>query len=182
MVKTIIIGLIITIVGLFALSAVHRYTTKIDPSSSLNGYSTTLVESSNIAKVAISGEVSHAGTYSIAMTDTLGNLITMAGGVTDKADPKSYNASLVISTHVSFYIPPVSETPSVCVDTAITKVNINTAESEALVNIGFSTTQAGNLITYRNENGAFQALEDIEKVKGIGEATFTRVKNKITLS
>jgi len=180
MFKLIVIGLIITVVGLLAFSAVDNFTAS--PSSSLNGYSTSYVEGTNMVNVAIDGEINHSGTYSISSEETLGDLIDMAGGVTEKADSSAYLSSLVISTHTSFYIPPVSAGSGVCVDTEFTKVNINTASESQLAEIGFNSAQAVNLIDYRTENGSFEAIEDILKVKGIGEATFSRVKNKIRLS
>ena len=182
MIKAIIIGIVITIVSLFSLAAVQKITSGNSSSNSVNGYATSEVVNANRVNVSISGEINHSGTYALSPEDVLGSLIAMAGGVTEKADVKAYNESLVISTHVAFYIPPVSETPSLCVDTTITKVNINGGSEEALISVGFNNAQASALVTYRKENGDFQAIEDILKVKGIGEATFNRVKNKICLA
>ncbi|MFA6830428.1 MAG: helix-hairpin-helix domain-containing protein [Bacilli bacterium] len=179
MLKTIIIGLIVTIVGLFALTAVEN--AKLTDGNSVNGYSTSLVDDENNVKVNISGEVNHPGDYYIMTTNTLGDLILQAGGITAKADEKAYNENLFISTHTSFYIPPISESGSSCSETTISKVNINQAEVSELKNIGFTESQANSLITYRTENGDFTAIEEIMNVKGIGEATFSKVKNKITL-
>jgi competence protein ComEA len=181
MLKTIIIGLVVTIIGLFALSAVDKVTSGWKSSSSVNGYTTSQVDDANTLKVAISGEINHPGDYYVVASDTLGSLIIQAGGVTSKADTKAYNESLVINTHTSFYIPPVSETPSSCIETEISKTNINTADAASLKTTGFTDSQATNLVDYRNTNGNFEALEDIMNVKGIGLATFNKVKNKITL-
>lgn len=95
MMKTIIIGIVVT-VGLFMLSAVHKVGG--GNISSSNGDKTTLVEDANNVKVTISGEINHPGEYSISSSLTLGDLITMAGGVTTNADETAYNASLIIST------------------------------------------------------------------------------------
>ena len=70
------------------------------------------------------GEFYHPGEYSIYPSETLGDLITMAGGVTTKADPNAYNSSILIGTYTSFYIAPISEMPEICVDTEIEKINI----------------------------------------------------------
>ncbi len=179
MFKTIIIGLVITVVSLVAFTFVgnmNKSTTNADnPTHEVE-------EDGDKVKVDISGEINHPGEYSIYPSETLGDLITMAGGVTTKADPDAYNSSILIGTYTSFYIAPISEMPAVCVDTEIEKVNINNASAEELQDVGFNSSQASNIITYRNENGAFQAIEDILKVKGIGEATFNKVKNKITIS
>ncbi|MCR4328170.1 MAG: helix-hairpin-helix domain-containing protein [Patescibacteria group bacterium] len=62
------------------------------------------------------------------------------------------------------------------------KVNINTANLDALDTItGVGTTIAQRIIDYRNENGDFQTIEEIKNVKGIGDATFEKMKNEITI-
>ena len=45
--------------------------------------------------------------------------------------------------------------------------------------IGASTAQA--IIDYRNENGDFTCLEDLLKVSGIGNSTFEKIKDYVTL-
>ena len=182
MLKVIVIGLIVTVVGLFAFAAVDNITSGAGSGQDkVNGYSTTQKDS-NTVKVSITGEINHPGDYYVLTTDTLGNLIIQAGGVTQKADTKAYNTSLVITTHTSFYIPPVSETPTTCVETVIDKVNINKATENELVSIGFNQNQAKALVKYREENGNFEAIDDITAVSGIGLSTFNKVKNKITIS
>ncbi len=62
------------------------------------------------------------------------------------------------------------------------KININTADTqglESLPGIGPSLAQA--IINYRNENGSFQNISDIKNVKGIGDARFETIKDKITV-
>ncbi len=62
------------------------------------------------------------------------------------------------------------------------KININTAsltELDTLPGIGPIKAQA--IIDYRTQNGAFQKIEDIMNVSGIGEATFNDLKDLITV-
>jgi competence protein ComEA len=182
MLKTIIIGIIVTVVGLFSLAAVNKVVNG-NTSTSVNGYQTKVTSSdSNTVNVSISGEINHPGSYYINPEETLGDLITLAGGVTTSADSSAYNTSLVINTRTSFYIAPLLVDSGVCVDTNGTKTNINTATQEELVSVGFKTTQASALITYRNENGSFGAIDDILNVSGIGASTFNKVKNKICIA
>ncbi len=66
---------------------------------------------------------------------------------------------------------------------ALAAVNINTASQDELAslpNIGASKAQA--IIDYRKANGGFKNLEEIKKVKGIGEKTFEKIKPKLALS
>ncbi len=65
---------------------------------------------------------------------------------------------------------------------AIAAVNINTADQktlETLPKIGPSKAQA--IIDYREDHGAFQAIEDLGKVKGIGPKTLEQLKELIEL-
>lgn len=60
------------------------------------------------------------------------------------------------------------------------KVNINTAsqtELETLPGIGPSTSL--KIITYREENGKFDAIEDIKEVSGIGDVKYENIKDLI---
>ncbi len=62
------------------------------------------------------------------------------------------------------------------------RVNINTAtvaDLDGLPGIGPTTAQA--IVDYRLQNGPFQVIQDIEKVQGVGPATFENIKNFINV-
>lgn len=62
------------------------------------------------------------------------------------------------------------------------KVSINNASKEELTNLpGIGESKAEAIISYRNENGNFQNIEDIKNVTGIGDALFEKIKEKIIL-
>jgi competence protein ComEA len=59
-------------------------------------------------------------------------------------------------------------------------VNINTATAEELDALpGIGPTKAQAIIDYRNQNGPFKSIEDIENVKGIKEGEFGKIKDMI---
>jgi competence protein ComEA len=59
-------------------------------------------------------------------------------------------------------------------------VNINTASAEELDALpGIGPTKAQAIIDYRNQNGRFNSIEDIQKVKGIKEGEFGKIKDMI---
>lgn len=62
------------------------------------------------------------------------------------------------------------------------KININTAsveELQELPRIGPKVAQ--RIVDFRKEHGRFKRIEEIMKVKGIGESTFERIKDLITV-
>jgi len=65
---------------------------------------------------------------------------------------------------------------------AQSKININTADSATLQQLsGVGPSTAEKIINYRSENGRFKTIEDIKNVSGIGDKTFEKFKDKITV-
>lgn len=62
------------------------------------------------------------------------------------------------------------------------KVNINTATATQLDSLpGIGPTYAARIIEYRNTHGLFKSTEELKNVKGIGDKTFQKLQNSITL-
>lgn len=61
-------------------------------------------------------------------------------------------------------------------------VNLNTAtqaELEALQGIGPAKAKA--IVEYREKNGSFASVDDLEKVAGIGSATIKQLRDEIVV-
>jgi competence protein ComEA len=66
---------------------------------------------------------------------------------------------------------------------ALAAVNINSATREQLESLdGVGPVKAQAIIDYRKKNGPFKTLEDIKKVDGIGDATFSKIRGDLALS
>ena len=63
------------------------------------------------------------------------------------------------------------------------RVDVNTADAETIarVLVGVGQSKAEAIVAYREENGRFEEIEDLTKVRGIGEATVTRNEDRISL-
>lgn len=62
------------------------------------------------------------------------------------------------------------------------KLSINKATKEELMNLpGIGETKAKAIIEYREAYGGFLSIEEITEVKGIGEATLNKFKDRIKL-
>lgn len=179
MLKVILAVAIVTIAGLFIMKG-------IDDSGKRNSVSTfevvdSSLNSENLVSVSISGEVLHPSTYEISPQSSLQDLIALAGGTTEKADPDSYTPGLIIGNRSSFYIAKLSEDQEACRTSTRKKVNINTASKEELKTV-MKESQADALVNYRNANGKFACLEDVKKVSGIGDKTFLEIRDLISLT
>lgn len=66
---------------------------------------------------------------------------------------------------------------------ALAAVNINTATAEELKALpGIGPAKAQAIVDYRQSNGGFKSVEDLKKVKGIGEGIFNKLKAEATVS
>lgn len=62
------------------------------------------------------------------------------------------------------------------------KINLNTATLEELTKLKrIGPTYAQRIIDYREKYGPFEKIEDLMKVKGIGQKTFDANKDIITV-
>lgn len=66
---------------------------------------------------------------------------------------------------------------------SVGKVNINTASREELKTLnGIGDTRAQSILSYREQNGPFQTIEDLMKVDGIKEGVFNKMKDSISVN
>ena len=62
------------------------------------------------------------------------------------------------------------------------KVSLNTATLDELMTLpGIGESKAQAIIEYREEVGAFQNIEELKEVSGIGDAIFDQIKESITI-
>lgn len=87
---------------------------------------------------------------------------------------RKFSALLLVSLFLSV-LPAVAEETKGA-------VNINAAGAEELALLPrVGETVAQRIIEFREENGGFQAIEDLMLVKGIGEKTFALIEPHVTL-
>ena len=81
---------------------------------------------------------------------------------------------MLLSTSV-FAGEAVNITPAV--------VNINTANQEALADVitGVGEKKAAAIISYREENGPFESVEDLANIKGISAGMIEKNRDRLTV-
>ena len=78
-------------------------------------------------------------------------------------------------------VQPVLAAPEATAATAAA-ININTASGKQLQDLpGIGKVVAERIIVYRTENGPFASAEDLLKVKGIGDATLNKIRNRVVV-
>lgn len=75
--------------------------------------------------------------------------------------------------------PPSSAQSS---NSSALKVSLNSANAEQLQQLtGVGAKKAQAIIAYRNQNGGFKRIDDLKKVKGIGEKLFEQNRARLSL-
>lgn len=65
---------------------------------------------------------------------------------------------------------------------ALAAVNINTATLSELEAVkGLGPTKAQSIIAYRDANGSFKSVDDLDKVKGFGKASIEKIRSELSV-
>ena len=143
--------------------------------------------------VYICGAVVKPGVYYVNSDIILDKAIQSAGGLTEEADPNSLNLARKVQSNEKIYIPKLGEKIDKPVNSyenskeeanvADTfRVNINTSNETTLKTLpGIGETKAKAIVAYRENHGAFKRTEEIKNVSGIGDATYEKLKERITI-
>jgi competence protein ComEA len=77
---------------------------------------------------------------------------------------------------------PASTTKAVMAVKPMGKVNINTADAATLMTLdGIGESKAKAILEYRQKNGPFKSVDDLTKVKGIGDNTLAQLREQLTV-
>lgn len=137
--------------------------------------------------VHVVGEVKQPGIYTLENGSRVYEAIEAAGGLTPEADVKQINLAALAIDGKQIIVPKEGEDLTSMQETHSGKttaglININTASIELLETLpGIGPAKASAIVQYRQQHGAFQRLEDLLNVKGIGPATFESIKNLVTV-
>lgn len=147
----------------------------------------TIIEAEGEAElvVHVAGEVFEPGVYALRTGARVIEAIQAAGGETNFADMERLNLARVLVDGEQIIVPSTLETE---VQTAKSepqadgKVNINRAEASELEGLtGIGPTKAQAIIDYRSDH-PFQSVEEIQSVSGIGEKTYEKICDQITIN
>ncbi|WP_430079332.1 helix-hairpin-helix domain-containing protein [Priestia aryabhattai] len=149
-------------------------------------------QDSPFVMVDIKGAVQKPGVYQLPKDARVKDALAQAGGATKEADLRQLNLASKLQDEMAVYIPaageeippssPVSSISSSGTSNDQPLVNINTANTDELQTLnGIGPSKASAIVSYREENGLFQTVEDLGKVSGIGEKSLEKIKAQITV-
>jgi len=140
-------------------------------------------------KVYVCGYVNSPKVVTLKKGSRVVDAVELAGGVSSEADINSVNLAAFIEDGQKIYIPKEGET----VDKIEFTEQNNSIENNSLINInkadisqlqllpGIGETIAQYIIDYRLQNGNFKSIEEIKNVSKIGDKTFEKIKDRITV-
>lgn len=162
-------------------------------------------DNEEIIAIHITGEVKKPGIIYLKKGARIVDAIKEAGGATKNANLDRVNLAYILSDGQKIYIPNKNEKDegkeyiiansgeNILLEEGNSntreslkgvdgKVNINDAkqtELETLPGIGPSLAQ--RIIEYRENNGKFQKIEDLQNVKGIGDSKYSNIKDNVCI-
>lgn len=137
------------------------------------------VKIENFIIVHIAGAVRSPGVYKLLEGSRVIDGIQAAGGALPSADLDKLNLAEYLEDGCKIFVPEKSIPPNPS-SSANNKININFASEKELESLpGIGPSLAKRIVEYREKNGLFKSLEDLEKVRGIGEKKIEQIKDLI---
>ncbi|MBQ9016485.1 MAG: helix-hairpin-helix domain-containing protein [Firmicutes bacterium] len=167
------------------------------------------LDTDGIVYVDIGGAVKNPMLAELPSGSRVEDAIEAAGGLKKNADMTSVNRAQILTDGEKVYIPEEGEsaesglaggagngsgadgsgfgggssgsTPGM-VGISGGRININTADVTLLQQLtGVGPVTAQKIVDYREQNGNFQSIEDLKNVSGIGDKTFEKMKDDVTI-
>ncbi len=140
----------------------------------------------SVVLVDVKGAVVAPGVYEINSNERVKDVIKKAGGFLEDADQIQLNLASKVVDEMVIYVPIVGEVTSSSVSEKPSVesqlVSINSADLNELQELpGIGPAKAEAIVQFREDNGGFTAIEELMNISGIGEKTFEKLKDLITV-
>ena len=142
--------------------------------------------SNRVIYIDVAGKVKAPGVYQLPEGSRVIDAITIAGGLKLGVSTTHINLArklvdgeqVLIMKEKFISAPTSSGRKSIFTG----KVSINSGSKAAFDSLpGIGPVIAQRIIDYRSKNGAFESIESIQSVSGIGESIFRRISSRLTL-
>lgn len=186
--------LCVLLLGCVLTSIAAEFFTNEEPASVISAQ-TQAKSKKQLITVYVSGAVARPGLYELPAGIRAQEAVEAAGGFTKAANQEKVNLAKKLKDGSQVNVPALKGSKKVITGTNTSAdkasigsqqkqaglVNINTAsitELDSLPGVGEVTAQ--RIIEYRQQH-SFTRIEDIMLVKGIGEAKFNKMKDRLTV-
>jgi len=141
-------------------------------------------------RVFVNGAVVNPGVYTLAPDSRVTDALAAAGGLTGEANIQGVNLALRLQDEAEYYVPKLGETPPAGSDMQQAQtqiqgglIDLNLASVELLDTLpGIGPALAGAIVSYRENVGPFQSIEEIQEVPKIGPVTYLNIRDLVTVS
>jgi competence protein ComEA len=129
--------------------------------------------------VHVAGAVHHPGVYTVSPNARVLTAIQLAGGPSPAADLDAINLAARVKDGQRLLVPSLRPQGA---ESGTASASINQGSASSLTQIsGIGPSMANRIVAYRNANGAFQSVDDLVKVSGIGPKTLSKLRDQIRL-
>ena len=153
------------------------------------------IEEPVMLAIHVSGAVKNPDkVYYLEDGKRVADAVEAAGGIVKEADLSQLNLARKLQDGERIYVPHEGEEiqgestaggimQDIVENQEKPLTNINLASTIELMELpGIGQTYAERIVEYREANGGFQDIEEIKNVSGIGDSTFEKIKDRITVS
>ena len=146
------------------------------------------VEAKRAVTVYVCGEVKKPGLVTLTEGQRVADAVNAVGGVIETADIDRINMAALLEDGMQVRVPMrIVDAEGRSKSAGIGKnaegqINLNTATEKELQELpGIGSAISARIVEYREEHGDFQNIEDVKQVRGIGNAKFEKLKDKVTI-
>jgi len=130
--------------------------------------------------VHVSGAVVRPGVVTVWSGARVADVVAAAGGATRRADLSALNLAAPVRDGEYVVVPDPADEAVSAGGLVSGGVDINSATASELEGLsGVGPVLASRIVTYRDVNGPFGAVEDLLDVPGIGEAKLAGMRDDI---
>ncbi len=148
-------------------------------------------------RVYVSGEVHRPGVYTLRPGDRLEDALAAAGGPTANAALTSLNLAVRVQDEGHYHVPDVAAQGAVGPTPASEQaqssdsgggegcgglIDLNTASADMLETLPqIGRVRAASIVSYREQTGPFQSVDEVTKVFGVGPATHEGIRDLVAV-
>lgn len=142
--------------------------------------------------VHVAGAVRRPGVYRLRGDARVRDAVGRAGGATRRGDPNAINLAATVQDGAQIVVPrrapaggaaaAPGSAAAAGAQAPAAPVNLNTASSEELQTLdGVGPATAASIIEYREQNGGFRTVDDLDQVPGIGPKTMEALRDRVAV-